>query len=116
MVPPRLVQHAQVVLDRHTFERAKRGDTGIVDPHVEAVERGDRDFGELLHVACVADVGAHRDRIAAFGGELLQRFVTARGQHEVPTLRGEAQRDAAAEAAGGAGDHDGTVGHDTFSE
>jgi DNA-3-methyladenine glycosylase len=43
------------------------------------------------------------------GVELMRE---ARGQHEVPTLRGEAQRD----AAGGAGDHDGTVRHDTFSD
>ena len=84
-------------------------DAGVADQHVDAVPcayHGDDGRVDLL---LVGDVHRDRQRLAAFGGDLVRDRLSRRlvqiGDRDARALGGEAQRDFSTDAARGAGDN-----------
>lgn len=87
---------------------------GVVDQHVESVEVGQHAVREPVHLAQVGQIGqpdlggpaGRPDLLLDFGGAFGRTPV----QDQQGVRRGQPQGEGAAQAVGGAGDHDGGRG------
>ena len=85
----------------------------VIDPDIDAAARARDRVGGLEYGIGIGDICGQHERIAAELFDLLldliERGGIARDQAESGAGAGEAQRDGAADAGGGAGDDNGSV-------
>ena len=95
----------------HHHEQVVLGEAGVVDEDVEPAELGDRLVDQLGHLRLVAEVaGADVHARAELGGQLLELVDLAPGDGDRRPLLVQRAGDAAADAAGCAGDQRRLVG------
>ena len=90
----------------HLEQRPVAHAPGVVDQHVEAAERAERGADRAAGELRVAHIARHGDRVGQLVGELAQRRLAARGDHEPRTGRGQRAGVGGAEPGRRAGDHD----------
>ncbi len=109
-------EQAPMVRVAGVLDLADHRDAGVVHPGIETAELLDGEVGDLLHGLAIADVGCQGDHLIAaaeFAGDLLQRLLVARHQHQAGALGHGGARGGQADAAGGAGDDDDLLGERT---
>src|SRR3982074_3269522 len=90
---------------------------GVIDGNVEAAEPGDGPVDQILHVALVADGGAHEFRFCArrakFRGQRLAGVIAAAGNDDSCAFLREGESGSAADAGQRAGDEENGITHVT---
>jgi len=113
--------HQIVTVGRGVLDTGQADGAGIVDPGVEAAETLDRGGDRFGHLAFVANIHFHRQRVAAGGLDLFGNLVNASaqfrvglvalgGDDDVGAVTGETQRHGPADASARPGDDNGFTG------
>ncbi|SCU76263.1 hypothetical protein CNECB9_290001 [Cupriavidus necator] len=104
------IEQPPLVFQRHVAMAAEDGHAGVVDPGIEATEALDGSLRHLANLFMLADIGHHGDdfiaMLAQLFGQLVQRALAARHQHQPCTLLRRLARRHQAHAAAGTGQDD----------
>jgi len=104
------LDHPAPDIGRDVLETPEDADAGVVEPDVDPAEVPERLGGEVVDLILLRRVGLDGQRIAAefqaFALHVAQHVQAAGCQNDGGSLLGESVGRRAADAAGGAGDHD----------